>query len=306
MSDFRSFSDFDLSLSDQQIKQNEDLIESLKQNRTLQMWMKEKEIPLSFLMSHPYKISAWAKELEPCQSCKGLAFCKHQNKGFIDDLKFDGILMNELTPCSYAKEKQQALAHKANYLSCDLSDQQLLAQFEKIDLDKEDNNYQKVFGIAMQAAMCGKGLYLCGTLGTGKTYLATCACNYYAKKGEKVAFVHYPSFVQRMVSQIDNGEYRTEFQRLCYAKFLVLDDIGAESVTEWNRDQILLPILNHRYEENLPTWFTSNEDLDSLLMHFRFTNKGKSEEVKALRILERIRMLSQTQTLTGKDRRKFQ
>ena len=75
-------------------------------------------------------------------------------------------------------------------------------------------------------------------------------------------------------------------------------------MTEWNRDSILLPLLNARYDEGLPTWFTSNCDLVSLKIHFTFTAKGAEDELKAERILERIQTMCEIQTLTGEDRRK--
>ena len=87
-----------------------------------------------------------------------------------------------------------------------------------------------------------------------------------------------------------------------YAEFAVIDDIGAENVTEWNRDSVLLPILNARYEANLPTWFTSNCDIASLRVHYSFS-RGKQEELKAARIIERITSMCTVAVLTGEDRR---
>jgi DNA replication protein DnaC len=48
--------------------------------------------------------------------------------------------------------------------------------------------------------------------------------------------------------------------------FLVLDDLGAERVTEWVREK-LFTIINHRHDENLPTVFTSNLDVAQLGEH---------------------------------------
>lgn len=48
--------------------------------------------------------------------------------------------------------------------------------------------------------------------------------------------------------------------------FLVLDDLGAERVTEWVREK-LFTIINHRHDEDLPTVFTSNLDMAELGQH---------------------------------------
>ena len=156
---------------------------------------------------------------------------------------------------------------------------------------------------AIEASHHSEGLYLYGTLGSGKTYLAACACNEHASRGEKVAFIHYPAFTQRMASLLRTDEYRTELKRLMYADFIVIDDIGAESCTEFNRDTILMTLLNHRYEEGLATWFTSNCDLASLQQHFTFASKNREDVLKAERIIERIRHMCKVAALTGRDRR---
>jgi primosomal protein DnaI len=106
-----------------------------------------------------------------------------------------------------------------------------------------------------------------------------------------------------MAASVSDGEYRTEFERLKFCRFLVIDDIGAESVTEWNRDAVLLPVLDARYEDGLATWFTSNCDYESLKSHFMYVRGGKEESLKASRILERIQAMCEIALLTGKDRR---
>jgi len=45
---------------------------------------------------------------------------------------------------------------------------------------------------------------------------------------------------------------------------LILDDIGAESISEWVRDEVLGAILQYRMSENLPTCYTSNFDYELL------------------------------------------
>lgn len=42
---------------------------------------------------------------------------------------------------------------------------------------------------------------------------------------------------------------------LRYSDVLVLDDIGAESITQWTRDEILLPILDERMNKGMKSLF---------------------------------------------------
>ena len=70
------------------------------------------------------------------------------------------------------------------------------------------------------------------------------------------------------------------------------------------RDELIFPVLNQRMEEKKKTWFTSNEDFISLHDHYRFSAKLGEEEMKAVRIMERIQNLAQMLELKGENRRK--
>ena len=75
-------------------------------------------------------------------------------------------------------------------------------------------------------------------------------------------------------------------------EFLVLDDIGAESVTAWSRDEILFQILDYRMENEKLTCFTSN--LNQSQLHQHFSKIGQTmDEVGVVRLMERINVLSE-------------
>jgi len=83
----------------------------------------------------------------------------------------------------------------------------------------------------------------------------------------------------------------------------MLDDIGAEAVSSWTRDEVLGPILQFRMLESLPTFFTSNFDLKGLEHHLTYSQRGEEEKMKARRIMERIRALSEPVLVDGPNRR---
>ena len=83
---------------------------------------------------------------------------------------------------------------------------------------------------------------------------------------------------------------------------MLIDDIGAEKVTEWGRDEILGTILQTRMNKNLITFFTSNLTIDELLKHLSLT-KDKEDLVKAKRIVERIKYLTDDLELLGNNYR---
>lgn len=282
------------------------LASTLKNDPMIQKVLTHNHISMSELDSHPFTVKRWFDSYSPCIGCKGLDTCKQKKKGYFDNLVSDGFLHTEKKACKYTLEHLESTKHIQNYLVNDLPEDLYTVAFSTIDMSNESKEYATVVTEAYQQCEQSKGLYLYGDMGTGKTYLSACACNYYAKEGKKVAFIHYPSFTQRMASTVSEGEYKNELSKLKYAYFLVIDDIGAESVTEWNRDGILLPLLNERYEKHLPTWFTSNETLETLQEHFEYTSKGKEEKTKSSRILERIKSMAKPLSLKGESRRVYQ
>ena len=83
---------------------------------------------------------------------------------------------------------------------------------------------------------------------------------------------------------------------------LLLDDIGAENVTPWGRDEILGTILQYRMNNKLTTFFTSNYTIEELEAHLAVT-KNAEDKVKAKRIIERIKQLTEDIELISINRR---
>ena len=83
---------------------------------------------------------------------------------------------------------------------------------------------------------------------------------------------------------------------------LLLDDLGAEKVTEWGRDEILGTILQNRMNNHKTTFFTSNLTISELEEHLSLSSSGV-DKVKARRIIERIKQLSTDMELISENRR---
>ncbi len=84
---------------------------------------------------------------------------------------------------------------------------------------------------------------------------------------------------------------------------MLLDDIGAETVTAWNRDEILGTILQYRMDTKSPTFLTSNLTIKELEEHF-VSSKSSEDYVKARRIIERIKQITEDFELVSENRRK--
>lgn len=285
---------------------NSELIAQLKQNKELIGLMIRKGIPVELLERTPLRFKNWMEDLEKCRGCKCLADCRQSTPGKRRDLNYDVILETVISDCPYLRDQNKNRSHLSNYLVNDMGEHLYEAEAGKIDLSNESSAYNAIVFMVMQNILNqgDKGLYLYGPVGTGKTYLAACAANAFAKQNKKVVFVHVPSFAGRIRSQVTTNEYQLEVNRIMRADFAVFDDLGAESVTPWFRDDVLLPILNHRMEQGKMTWFTSNEDLKSLKSVYAMGGKQAVEEMKAVRLVERVETLAKPVELLGKDRRK--
>lgn len=147
-----------------------------------------------------------------------------------------------------------------------------------------------------------KGLYLSGNFGIGKTYILAGLANQVAAMDKYVVFLHVPTFIAGLSSHFSDNSVQDEVQKIANADFLILDDIGAESLSQWSRDEVLAVILQARMDNVLPTFFSSNFAMSDLADHFKET-KNSIDPVKAARLMERIKSLATEVVISGPNRR---
>lgn len=150
-----------------------------------------------------------------------------------------------------------------------------------------------------------KGMYLQGSFGVGKTYLLGAIANGLAEEGFRSTMLHFPSFAVEVKSAIGSNNVMEKIDNIKKASILMLDDIGADQLSSWLRDDVLGIILQYRMQEELPTFFSSNLSLQDLLTQYlTVNNRGEAEPLKARRIMERIVFLSKEYTMIGRNRRR--
>ncbi len=149
-----------------------------------------------------------------------------------------------------------------------------------------------------------KGLYLVGSFGVGKTYLLGAIARELAEEGHSSTILHFPSFAVDMKQAIAKDQVGEKLESVKRAPILMLDDIGADAMSSWIRDDIFGVILQYRMQEELATFFSSNFSMNELENHLSVTQRGEEEPLKAKRIMERIRYLTTEVTMEGRNRRK--
>lgn len=182
-----------------------------------------------------------------------------------------------------------------------------LKQIRLEDLDFQDENrlaiYQALDSFVAAVGQGAKGLYVFGNFGVGKSYLMAYLAHRLSSTHQlSTLMLHYPTFVVDVKNAIQDSTVKEKIDHVKTAPVLILDDIGAEQHSSWLRDDVLQVILQHRMQENLPTFFTSNFSMAELERHFA-AGKSGDETWQAKRVMERIRFLAQEIHLKGINRR---
>jgi len=148
-----------------------------------------------------------------------------------------------------------------------------------------------------------KALYLHGSFGVGKTYFLGAIANALAEKKVKSTILYVPEFLRELKGSFQDQSFNEKIEYVKKVPVLMLDDLGAESVTSWMRDDVLGTILQFRMLENLPTFFSSNLNFKELQHHLTYTQRGEQEELKAARVMERIKSLAVPVEMNGENKR---
>ena len=298
------------------IKQRENNLREIFQTKMNKLSFRELidnlDIKQDKLYKHTSSLENSSMEFENCMTCKGLNYCKNELNGYCNLPEVDGEdITFTYKVCKYKKRELEKNKYKQNLNLFDMPKTLKEAKIKDIytdDVSRADaikyilnflKNYKKDDSI--------KGMYLHGNFGCGKTYLIATLFNELAKKGEKSAIIYFPEFLRSLkVSMLSREQEEISFgDKYEYVKripFLLIDDLGAENVTSWGRDEILGTLLQYRMTEELPTFFTSNLTIEELESHLAISSK-KEEKVKARRIIERIKSLAVDIEIIGKSRR---
>jgi DNA replication protein DnaC len=113
----------------------------------------------------------------------------------------------------------------------------------------------------------GRGLWLMGDTGTGKTTLAMLVSKAALQDNRSVAIYSLPKLLARIRRTYDSepggDSYLAFFERLTSVDLLHIDDLGAEKRSDWVLEQ-LYALVNERYEAQRSMVVTTNLDQQQL------------------------------------------
>ena len=249
-----------------------------------------------------------ANNLSTCSNCKGLSNCPYELKGLVKYAYVeDNVIKFAYKKCPFKEKNDIDNDYQKNVYANKIPEVIKEASFKGIY--KDDSNRLeaikeiKKFYDDFLKGENPKGIYLNGNFGCGKTYLIAALFNELAKKGYNSVITYFPEFLRSLKANFEDSEvYNYQFDRVKYAPLLLIDDIGAENLSDWARDVVLQTILQYRMEEKLPTFFTSNLTIEELEAHLA---TSKNAKVQAGRIIQRVKFLTKNVTMISANRREY-
>lgn len=246
-----------------------------------------------------------------CQKCPDLENCLNIMNGFEPKLVLKGKLIDvEYVKCPSKLVDEERRNVSKMIDSMHMPKDVMEAQLHDIDIFYDDSRVRAVRQAKdflnefdETGKLPSRGLYIYGSFGIGKSFILGALANELAQRQIRTVAVYVPEFLREMKQSIQDQTLNEKIDFVKSAQVLILDDLGAETMSAWTRDEVLGTILQYRMAEQLPTFFTSNFSYDELEHHLAFTQRGDQEAVKAARIMERIRTVSTSVKLEGSNRR---
>ncbi len=174
-------------------------------------------------------------------------------------LEKDGLRAVEICDCR-RQQRDRRLLERARiprrYSQCD---------FDGLNVLREQESLYFAVGKARRFVedypLVEKGLLFLGNPGVGKTHLTVAILKQLMEqKGVECLFCPYQELLKQIRDSYDPVSLSTESQVLqpvLHTDVVVIDDLGANRVSDWVEDTITY-ILNHRYNERKMTLLTSN------------------------------------------------
>lgn len=267
------------------------------------------EITRSMIKNDLLQLKRYTEQSLACENCPSLEQCINHPQGYVPSIDVRGGRIHIIhKPCPN-KKKDDAFREKEKMIESyhvpkDVKD----ATFETVFLDPDSNRQQIIMkSIAASKKIIEgadtKGLYIHGSFGIGKSYLLGCIANELKEQSVSSIIVYVPEIIRDLKAGFKDGTTDTKFNTIKNAQVLMLDDLGAEDVTPWVRDEVMTGILHYRMVEGLPTFVSSNYSMADLEYRYARTKENGIEETKARRMMERLRALCEEVQLEGSNYR---
>jgi len=253
------------------------------------------------------KMHEFIDQSKCCDKCPSLQSCVNMVKGYHPQLVVKGRNIDLQYERCPRKVQEDERKEQESFIQCMYVPKEIL-QATMSDIEIEQGRFEAIklvrdFVREYEPNKKMKALYLHGSFGVGKTYFLGAIANALAEKKVKSTILYVPEFLRELKGSFQDQSFNEKIEYVKKVPVLMLDDLGAESVTSWMRDDVLGTILQFRMLENLPTFFSSNLNFKELQHHLTYTQRGEQEELKAARVMERIKSLAIPVEMYGENKR---
>ncbi|WP_338705121.1 primosomal protein DnaI [Priestia aryabhattai] len=253
------------------------------------------------------KMHEFIDQSKCCDKCPSLQSCVNMVKGYHPQLVVKGRNIDLQYERCPRKVQEDERKEQESFIQCMYVPKEIL-QATMSDIEIEQGRFEAIklvrdFVREYEPNKKMKALYLHGSFGVGKTYFLGAIASALAEKKVKSTILYVPEFLRELKGSFQDQSFNEKIEYVKKVPVLMLDDLGAESVTSWMRDDVLGTILQFRMLENLPTFFSSNLNFKELQHHLTYTQRGEQEELKAARVMERIKSLAIPVEMNGENKR---
>ncbi|AMC93418.1 hypothetical protein AOC36_05320 [Erysipelothrix larvae] len=302
-----SFKNLKYPLTKDQQNQRNQLIAQLLEHKHVKAFLTQYRVSQKIVEENAYRFKDWVSEKEKAESVSKDLLEANPTLGEYVDLVFDhetNTLMEVFVRTDALQSMNESLEYLKRYIVFDLPAQLQKVSFDTLDIEHESPNYLKAIALCEPLELGKKGMYLYGDLGVGKSYLAACITNKFAKQNRSVMFVTTSELLTYIKTTFGlQFEQEKMFNALKNCDVLVLDDLGSEPITPWSRDEVLFPILNSRMENSKLTIFTSNYPIQKLESVYSIDSKGNIDPLRAKRFTDRVSTCATPFEIVGTNRR---
>lgn len=287
----------------EQIRENS--IKELMLTQCIQQKMQEYNLNKEDLEENWIDFLQYALSCQECVACTKLSDCPKVTKGMKQDIQgMKGNLHFPLSPCVFGLERFENQDILNRIALKNVGDKILLTRSKDLSILKQtQGNAKQVVTMLGEYVKnpTGKGIYLYGMPGTGKSTVMGWLMRALVLEGKQCGFVHLPTFLSDIKETFNNhGSDARYVELMKNIDYLVIDDIGGESVSAWSRDEILSSILGYRAQNEKTTFFTSVYPLPELKKYY-FLKSGDTMKVE--RLIDRMKAVSNSIQLIGQDLR---
>jgi primosomal protein DnaI len=167
-----------------------------------------------------------------------------------------------------------------------------LENLKQINIENFEGKIVKKYWNNFESEQKKPSLYIYGDFDTGKTFFFKLMMKYFLKEKQDFLFLFLPDLPRQFKSGWFDEELSHKMDYLRNIPYLFLDDLGAENLTVYFRDDILYPLLNARQEKGLITFISSNLSIEQLIEHLQITNDN-NQIMKAFRIINKLKKMCQ-------------